>query len=57
MMLIYLNNADVLIAEFRESIGRAISEIISLLNAGYWGVRMAGADALSKLSERGKEGI
>ena len=48
------NDADVFIAEFRESIRRAISEIVSLLSDGESDVRRAGADALAKLSEQGK---
>ena len=46
-----LNNADVLVAE---SIRRAIPEIVSLLSIGERNVRIAGVDALSKLSEQGK---
>ena len=49
-----LNDADVLVAEFRESIMPAIPEIISLLSDSDLSVRMAGADALSELSEQGK---
>ena len=49
-----LNNTDVLVAEFRESIRPAIPKIGSLLSDGQWSVRVAGADALSKLSEQGK---
>ena len=48
-----LNDADVLVAEFRESIMPAIPEIISLLSDSDLSVRMAGADALSELSEQG----
>ena len=48
-----LNDADVLVAEFRESIMPAIPEIISLLSDSNLSVRMAGADALSELSEQG----
>ena len=46
-----MNNADVLVAE---SIRRAIPEIVSLLSIGERNVRIAGVDALSKLSEQGK---
>ena len=49
-----LDDTDVFVAEFRESIGHAIPEIVSLLSDGDWNVRIAGADALSKLSEQGK---
>ena len=49
-----MNVADVLVADFRESIRRAIPQIVSLLSDGESDVRWAGADALSKLSEQGK---
>ena len=49
-----LNVADVLVAEFRESIRHAIPQIVSLLTNGERNARIAGADALSKLSEQGK---
>ena len=49
-----LNDADVFVDEFRESIRPAIPVIISLLGDGESDVRRAGADALSKLSEQGK---
>ena len=49
-----LNDADVFVDEFRESIKLAIPEIVSLLSDGDLIVRMAGADALVKLSEQGK---
>ena len=49
-----LNDADVFVDEFRESIKLAIPEIVSLLSNGDQNVRIAGADALSKLSEKGK---
>jgi hypothetical protein len=41
-------------AAFQESIGLAVSQVIALLshNNGY--VRIAGADALGKLSEQGE---
>ena len=48
------DNAHELVAEIRVSIRRAIPEIISLLSDTYLDVRIAGADALSKLSEKGK---
>ena len=46
--------ADVLVAEFRESIKRAIPQIVSILSNGERNLRIAGANALSKLSEQGK---
>ena len=49
-----LNDADVFVDEFRETIKLAIPEIVSLLRNGDQNVRIAGADALSKLSEKGK---
>ena len=49
-----LNDADVFVAEFRGSIRRAIPKIVFLLSNGMRNVRITGADALSKLSERGK---
>ena len=49
-----LNDADVFVAEFRESIKPAIPEIASLLSDGEEDVRIVGADALLKLSEQGK---
>ena len=48
-----LNDADVFVAEFRESIKPHIPEIISLLSDSVLDVRMVGADVLSKLSEQG----
>ena len=45
---------SILAAEFRESLGQAIPQIITLLSHREWYVRQAGADALSKLSEQGK---
>ena len=48
------NVADVLVAEFRESISPAIPEIIPLLSHSDLNVRRVAADALSKLSEQGK---
>ena len=47
-------DADVFVAEFRESIKPAIRQIVSLLSDGGPNVRIAGAYALSKLSEQGK---
>jgi HEAT repeat protein len=41
-----------LVAEYRESIRQAIPQIITLLSHSEWGVRQAGVDALSKLSEQ-----
>ena len=49
-----LDDTDVVAAEFRESIRLAIPEIFSLLSDGEGNVRIAGAGALSKLSEQGK---
>jgi hypothetical protein len=49
-----LNVVDVLVAELRESIRPAIPQIISLLSDSELNVRMAGADALAKLSGQGK---
>ena len=49
-----LNNADLLVAELRESIRPAIPKIITLIGDGDRNVRIACADALSKLSEQGK---
>ena len=49
-----LNDTDVFVAEFQESILHAIPEIVSLLSDGQWSVRIAGAYALLKLSEQGK---
>ena len=48
------NVADVLVAEFRESISPAIPEIIPLLSHSDLNVRRVAADALSKLSEQKK---
>ena len=48
-----LNNADVLVAEFRDSIKPAVPQIVSFLSNDNQNVRIAGADALSKLSEQG----
>jgi HEAT repeat protein len=42
------------VAKFRESIGSAIPQIITFLSNSDWGVRSAGANTLSKLSEQGK---
>jgi hypothetical protein len=49
-----LNDADVLIADFRESIIHAIPKIIAFLSDSELNVCCAGADALAKLSEQGK---
>ena len=49
-----LNDTDVFVAEFRDSIRLAIPVIVSLLSDGERNVRGAGADALSKLLEQGK---
>ena len=49
-----LDDTDVFVAEFQESIQPAIPKIVSLLSDDQWDVRIAGADALSKLSEQGK---
>ena len=49
-----LDDADVLVAEFRESIRRAIPQIVSLLSDSEENACIAGADALLKLSEQGK---
>ena len=46
-----LNDADVFVDE---TIKLAIPEIVSLLRNGDQNVRIAGADALSKLLEKGK---
>ena len=46
--------ADVLAAEFRESIRPAIPQIIPLLSDSDFDVRKVGADALVKLSEQGE---
>ena len=48
-----MNDSDVLIAVFRESIGLAIPQIIGLISDGESDVCCAGADALVKLSEQG----
>jgi hypothetical protein len=40
-------------AEFRESMGIFIPQIVNLLKDDDWDVRAAGAEALSKLSELG----
>ena len=48
-----LDDADVFVAEFRESIRPAIPEIVSFLSDGERNVRISAADALSKLSEQG----
>jgi HEAT repeat protein len=42
------------VAEFRESIVSTIPQIIAFLSDSNWGVCLAGADALLKLSEQGK---
>jgi hypothetical protein len=42
------------VAEFQESIGSAIPQIIAFLSDSNWGVCLAGANALLKLSEQGK---
>jgi len=42
-----------IIAEFRESLGPVIQQIVTLLSDNKWYVRTVGADALSKLSEQG----
>ena len=49
-----LNDADVFVAEFRESIRRAIPQIVSLLSDSEENACIAGADALLNLSEQGK---
>ena len=49
-----MNVTDLLVADFRESIRRAIPQIVSLLSDGESDVRSAGANVLSKLSEQGK---
>ena len=49
-----LNDTDLFVAEFHESIQRYIPEIVFLLSDVQWSVRIAGAYALSKLSEQGK---
>ena len=49
-----MNIADVLVAEYQESIILAIPQIIGFLSDSDWNLRKAGADALSKLSEQGK---
>ena len=48
-----LDNTDAFVAEFQESIKPAIPEIVSLLSDHEGNVRIAGAGALSKLSEQG----
>jgi HEAT repeat protein len=42
------------VAEFRESIGSTIPQIITFLSDSDSNIRLAGAEALSKLSEQGK---
>ena len=49
-----MNIVDALLVEFRESIIPAIPKIITSLSDGESSVRQAGADALLKLSEKGK---
>ena len=49
-----LNDTDVFVAEFRDSIRLAIPVIVSFLSDGEQNVRRAGADALLKLLEKGK---
>ena len=49
-----LDDADIFVAEYRESIRPAIPQIISLLSNSDSDVRRTGADALSKLSGHGK---
>jgi hypothetical protein len=50
-----LSNADVLVAEFRESVLPAIPKIIDFLsNKRNSNFRMAGANSLANLSEPGK---
>lgn len=43
-----------IIAKFRQSIGVFIPHIISLLSGANWGVPLAGAKILARLSETGK---
>jgi len=43
-----------IVAEFRESIRPAITQIIAFLSDNNWDVRAAGADVLSKLSKQGE---
>jgi len=49
-----LNDIDVLVAEFQESIEKAIPQIIALLHNSQLIVRQAGLDALSSLSKHGE---
>ena len=49
-----LDDTDLFVAEFHESIQCYIPEIVSLLSDVQWSVRIAGAYALLKLSEQGK---
>jgi len=44
----------IITVELRESITSTIPQVIALLDYGDEDVRRAGADALSKLSEKGK---
>lgn len=44
----------IIVAEFRDSIGTAIPDIIALLCDGKVKVRLAAVDALAQLSEHGK---
>ena len=46
--------ANVIVAKFQESVRAYIPEIISLLSDCEQNVRIAGANALSKLSVQGK---
>lgn len=56
-LFFHLNVADVLVAEFRELIKPAILQIITLLSQSELYFLRAGANALAKLSEQGKESI
>jgi HEAT repeat protein len=49
-----LNDTEVLVAEFQESIRPAIPQFITLLSDGELDVREAGVGALVKLSEQSK---
>ena len=49
-----LDDTDVIVAEFHQSILPSIPKIVSLLSDGQQSVRIAGADALLKLSKQGK---
>ena len=49
-----MKDADVHVAEFRESIRPAIPQIISLLSHGELNVCLVAAESLSKFSEQGE---